>query len=79
MHHSKPVPTLNRQKSSSYHNFTDTMINDQLQLNERVSQTRDQGTHTMKNAREMHKVLAQAGQYQDILSVSLLDPFKAVL
>ena len=61
------------------HNFADTAINDQLQLNQRVSQTTDQGAHTMKNAREMHKILAEAGQYQDTSSVSLLHPFEAVL
>ena len=54
------------------HNCADTMINDQLRLNQEVSQAREQDTHAMKNAREMHKILAQAGQYQDISSVNLL-------
>lgn len=57
-----------------HHNCTDTMINDQLQLNQRVSRSQ-----TVKNAREMHKTLAQAGQYQDTSSVSLLQPIVLVL
>lgn len=59
------------------HNCTDSMINDQLRLNQRVSQAGKDG-HTMKNAREMHKILAQAGQYQDTSSVSLLQPIVVI-
>jgi len=62
-----------------HHNFSNTVINDQLQLNQRVSQASEQGVQTMKNAREMHKILAQAGQYQDTSSVSLLHPLEVVL
>ena len=51
-----------------HHNCTDSMINGQLQLNQRASP----GVHTMKNAHEMHKILAEAGQYQDTSSVGLL-------
>ena len=51
------------------HNCTDTMINNQLRLNQKVSGAGEQGVYTMKNAREMHKTLAQAGQYQDTSSV----------
>lgn len=55
-----------------HHNCTNTMINDQLRLNQRVSQAREPDMQTMKNAREMHNILAQAGQYQDTSSVGLL-------
>jgi hypothetical protein len=48
-----------------HHNCTDSMINDQLQLNQRSSPT----THTMKNAHQMHKILAEASQHQDTSSV----------
>ena len=53
------------------HNCTNTMINDQLRLNQKVSQAGEPGAHTMKNAHEMHKILAEAGEYQDTSSVSL--------
>lgn len=52
------------------HNCTNTMINDQLQLNQGVSQAGEPNVQTMKNAREMHNILAKAGQYQDTSSVS---------
>ena len=55
-----------------HHNCTDTMINDQLQLNQRVFQAGGSGIQTMKNAHEMHQTLSQVGQYQDTSSVSLL-------
>ena len=50
-----------------HHNCTDPMINDQLQLNQSVPS----GAQTMKNAREMHKILAEAGQHQDTSPVGL--------
>ena len=56
------------------HNCTDTMINDQLRLNQQVSEASEQGVYTMKNAHEMHKTLAQAGQYQDTSSVESSTP-----
>jgi len=56
------------------HNCTNTMINDQLRLNQRVSNTGEPGVQTMKNAREMHNILARAGQYQDTSSVSPKHP-----
>lgn len=52
------------------HNCTNTMINDQLRLNQKVYSAGEPGVQTMKNAREMHNILARAGQYQDISSVS---------
>ena len=51
-----------------HHNCPDTMINSQLQLNQRVSQD----AWTMKTARGMHKILAEAAQHQDTSSVSIL-------
>lgn len=54
------------------HNCTNTMINDQLRLNQMASEDGESGIQTMKNAREMHKILAEAGEYQDTSSVSLL-------
>ena len=55
-----------------HHNSTNTMINDQLHLNQRLSQASESSVHTMKNTREMHNILAQAGQYQGTSSVGLL-------
>lgn len=46
-----------------FHNLPDSVINDQLQLNQRVFQASGQGVQPMKNACEMHKILAKAGQY----------------
>ena len=57
-----------------HHNCTNTMINDQLRLNQTLSQAGGAGVQTMKNAREMHATLAQAGRYQDTSSVSFLHP-----
>ena len=51
-----------------HYNCTDSMINDQLQLNQRTSPA----THTIKNAHQMHKILAKASQYQDTSSVCFL-------
>ena len=51
-----------------HHNCTDSMVNDQLHLNQTVSPV----VQTMKNAHEMHKILADTGQYQDTSSVGLL-------
>ena len=59
-----------------HHNCTDTMINNQLHLNQTVSGASGQDIYTLKNAHEMHKILAQAGQHQDTSSVSFLDPLK---
>lgn len=50
-----------------HHNCTDSMINNQLWLNQRVSPS----VQTMRNAHEMHKTLAKAGQYQATSSVGL--------
>ena len=50
-----------------HHNCPDSMINNQLQLNHKVSP----GVQTMKNAYEMHKILAEAGQHQNTSSVGL--------
>jgi hypothetical protein len=44
-----------------HHNCTNSMINDQLQLNQQVSP----GVQTLKNAYEMHKILSEAGESQD--------------
>lgn len=52
------------------YNCADSMINNQLQLNQRASPS----VHTVKNAHEMHKILAEASQYQDTSSVGLLHP-----
>ena len=57
-----------------HHNCTNTLINDQLRLNNRAPNAGGPGAQTMKNAREMHKILAEAGQYQDTSSVSLWIP-----
>jgi hypothetical protein len=54
-----------------HHNCTNSMINGQLQLNHKVSP----GVFTMKNAREMHKILTTPGQHQDTLLVSVLQYF----
>jgi len=62
-----------------HHNCTNTMINDQLQLNQRASQAGKSGAQTMKNAHEMHKILAEAGEYQDTSSVSPTPPLMRVL
>lgn len=50
-----------------HHNCADSMINDQLKLNHAISP----GVQTMKNAHEMHKILAEAGQHQNTSSVGL--------
>jgi len=47
------------------------MINDQLQLNQQVSQAGKPPVQTMKNAREMHKILAEASEQRDASFVSL--------
>lgn len=54
-----------------HHNCTNSTINGQLQLNHKFSP----GVFTMKNAREMHKILTTPGQHQDTLSVSVLQYF----
>ena len=48
------------------------MINDQLHLNQKTSWAGEEHAQTMKNARDLHKTLAEAGEYQDTSSVSLL-------
>ena len=55
-----------------HHNCTNTMINDQFRLNQKASQDGKLHTQTMKNAREMHKILGEAGEYHDTSSVCLL-------
>jgi len=55
-----------------HHNCTDTMIDDQLRLNQKAPQAGEPSAQTMKNAREMHKILAEAGEYQDTSAVSFL-------
>lgn len=62
-----------------HHNCTNTMINDQLQLNQRFSQSGEPGIQMMRNAHEMHNILSQAGQYQDTSSVSLLHLLKGLV
>lgn len=51
------------------HNSTNSMINDQLRLNRNSSQTSKLHIQTIKNACEMHKILAEAGEHQDASSV----------
>lgn len=55
-----------------HHNCTNTMINDQLHLNQKTSWAGEEHAQTMKNAQDLHKTLAEAGEYQDTSSVSLL-------
>lgn len=54
------------------HNCTNMMINNQLQLNQKAPQAGEQCPQSMKNACEMHKILAEAGEYQDTSLVILL-------
>ena len=53
------------------YNCTNSMIDDQLRLNQKTSQAGGPHMWTMKNAREMHKILAEAGEHHDVSSVGL--------
>ena len=53
------------------YNCTNSMIDDQLRLNQKTSQAGEPNVRTMKNAREMHKILAEAGEHWDVSSVCL--------
>lgn len=53
-----------------HHNCTNTMINDQLWLNQRGSQAGEPHPQTMKNAHGMHKILSEASGHQDMSLVN---------
>lgn len=61
------------------HNCTNTMINDQLHLNQETSHGSKPHAQSMGNAREMHKIIAEAGEQQDTSSVCLLHHPQGVL
>ena len=53
------------------HNCTNSMINDQLRLNQNTLQPGQSGVQTMKNAHKMHRILAKAGEHWDASLVRL--------